>query len=301
MEMQLKGEVLQSDFLLFRDRLDEYRRYKAQFMKLHGYELNLKVPVSFNEKIIWKKIFDRNPLLTYTTDKYKVRSYVKKTLGLKKAEKILIPLYYVTNDPSDIAFDDLPDKFVIKPNHGSRMHIIVNDNKNHLIDIIKEKCRVWINTNFYYFGNEWAYMDIKRKIIIEKLLEDENSGLPNDYKFFCFHGKCKYILVKVNRFLPNGGIAFYTTKWKMLPVKMRGAKIMKFDKPRDLDEMIFLAESLSVEFDAVRADLYNCEGQIYFGELTHYHGSGMRRFEPASFDFELGQHWKLKPEYWLKY
>lgn len=241
---QLKGEVLQNDFLLFRDRLNEYRRYKVQFKNQLGYELNLRAPVSFNEKIVWKKILDRNPLLPLTTDKYEVRSYVKKILGHEVAEKILIPLLYVTDDPNTIHFNDLPDKFVVKPNHGSRMHIMVNGNKNRLIDTIIENCREWISINYGLYINEWAYMKIKRKIIIEKLLEDEsNSRLPNDYKFFCFHGKCKYILVKENRFLPNGVIAFFTTKWEMLPVKICGYKTMKFDKPRGLDEMIYLAET----------------------------------------------------------
>lgn len=283
------------------DKFQNYKRLKKLFREKVGYDLNLDAPESFNEKTIWKKLNDRNPLLTVTADKYLVRSYIQKLLGEEEAEKILVPLYHVTSDPSDIDLDKLPSEFVIKPNHGSMMHLFITDKNKIKKEQLVKKCREWLKVNFGFYNHEWAYINIKRKILIEKLLKDD-SGLPRDYRFYCFHGTCKHIRISNNRFGDNEGSIFMDTNWKISQVRNPGYKRAEtaFEKPPNADEMIPLAEKLSKDFDSVRVDLYNCGGRIYFSELTHYRGGGFARFEPESFDFEMGAYWKLKPFYWLE-
>jgi hypothetical protein len=288
------------------DKLDDFRRLKALFNKKLGYELNLDDPKSFNEKIQWKKIYDRNPLLTVTSDKYEVRSYVENVLGEKVAQEILIPLYYVTNDPETIPFDKLPDSFVIKPNHGSSMHLIINKYKDEFKELILQKCKSWLRKNHGLYNNEWAYRDIKRKILVEKLLDDKEGGLPMDYKLFCFHGKCKYIRVSENRFNKRDDFFYLDTDWNLIPLSVVGNNKKKQDmvqipeKPQNYKRLLDLGEKLSSAFDSVRVDFYDFGGKIYFGELTHYSACGFRKYDPVSFDYEMGSHWKLQKDYWLK-
>lgn len=290
-----------SEILFCFDKIQNFRRLKKVFRQKMNYELNLKEPRSYNEKIQWKKIHDRNPLLAKTADKYQVRFYLKDVLGQKHADNILIPLYFVTDNPTKIPFEDLPDKFVIKPNHGSQMHMIV-ENKNQISpDQIIKECRKWLKINYGFFNYEWAYRRIKRKIIIEKLLATKEGGLPLDYKFFCFHGKCRLIRAQLNRFNKEVLSGYFDTDWNLIPVSRPGYKNTEypFEKPSVLDDMIKTAEKISGSFDAVRIDLYNCDNKIYFGELTHYDFCGFARFEPESFDFQLGKYWNLKPGYWF--
>jgi len=288
-----------SDFKLFIDRLRGYRKLKALFRERNGYELNLDNPRSFNEKIVWKKLYDRNRLLTVTTDKYEVRAYLKNLLGDEEANKIIVPVYYVTSDPRKIPFSDLPDRFVIKPNHGSRMHIIHKGDKPVYKEYIKRKCKEWLRTNYGFYHYEWAYRNIKRKIILEKLLETRDGSLPLDYKFYCFNSKCCLIRVSDNRFDSGNNSAYFDIEWNMLPVINPGYKSVNigFKKPENLKYLINLAEKISSEFDAVRVDFYYCDGRVFFGELTHYDGSGLARFEPESFDFELGSYWSLSSKH----
>ena len=43
--------------------------------------LNLKNPRTFNEKLQWLKLNDRNPLYTTLVDKYEVKSYISDKIG----------------------------------------------------------------------------------------------------------------------------------------------------------------------------------------------------------------------------
>ncbi|MFW5700076.1 MAG: ATP-grasp fold amidoligase family protein [Cyclobacteriaceae bacterium] len=290
-----------ADILANLDRIRNYKYLKGVFLERMNYELDLESPQSYNQKIIWKKLNDRNPLLAVTADKYAVRSYIKDVLGEKQADMILIPVYHVTNNPETIPFDKLPEKYVVKPNHGSRMHLIINSKNEEDPERIIGECKKWLRTYYGIYSHEWAYKHIKKKIIIEKLLETEDHRLPDDYKFYCFHGKCKLVRVTTNRFGNKILSGFFDTDWNQIPAFVPGyAELISIEKPSNLDQMIEIAEKLSVNFDYVRVDLYNMVNEIFFGELTHYEGSGLGRLEPGSFDFELGKYWNIKKRYWIE-
>ncbi|MCJ7651229.1 MAG: hypothetical protein MUP85_21685 [Candidatus Lokiarchaeota archaeon] len=283
--------------IYFLNKISNYKLEKIRFYKKLGYQLNLKNAKSFNEKTVWKKIYDRNPLLPITADKYEVRSYIKEVLGEERAKGILIPLSYVTDQPETIPFERLPSAFIIKPNHTSGRNIIVENGHFNKKEIIKT-CRRWLKTPYGLEKLEWAYQPIKRKIIIEKLLRDDDGNIPKEFKFHMFHGKCKLVFVILDK-KNNPYRSYYDEKWCFLSVKKttrpQGAKIKK---PKNYEMMLELAEKLSKPFDYVRVDFYNLNGKIYFGELTNYPGSGTTKFEPQSFDFELGKYWKIEPKYW---
>jgi len=281
------------------ERHINYKMEKVLFKRQHGYDLNLKNPKSYNEKIIWKKIHDRNPLLPIVADKYKVRAYLREVLGKDEAEKILIPLLFVTDRPETIPFDKLPEEYIIKPNHGSGWNIIVKKNTSiNKKDIIR-KCNYWLNTPYGVFGNEWAYQEIKRKIIVEKLLRDKKGKLPKDYKFHMIHGECIFVQVDFDRHT-NHTRSLFDKNWKFINVCHAHPKGPILKKPDTLEKMIALSKILSKPFDCIRVDLYTIDNKIYFGELTNYHGGGGNNFTPISIDFELGKSWKLKQNYWGK-
>ena len=280
------------------EKISNYQLEKIKFYQKLKYPLNLKNPQSYNEKIVWKKIYDRNPLLPVTADKYQVRSYIKKMLGEEKAKEILIPLFYVTDQPETIPFDRLPLSFVVKSNHASGRNIIVRDG-HYIKEKIIKTCKGWLKMPYGMEKLEWAYRPIKRKIIIEKLLREDDGSFPKQFNFYMFHGKCKSVHVIFGSKINNPPISFFDEEWNFLLVKkpnrLPGPKIKK---PKNYEIMLELAEKLAEAFDHVRVDLYNSNKKIYFGELTHYTASGTLKLNSNSFDFELGKHWKIKPKYW---
>lgn len=273
------------------NKATRYAIEKRRFKKKVGYKPNLKDPRSFNEKIVWKKIHNRDPLLTKTADKYLVRSYVKEVLGEKEANKILIPLLYVTDKPETIPFDKLPDNFVVKANQGNGWNIIVKNGNYDKKEIIK-KCKLWLKIPYGVEKLEWGYKNINKKIIVEKFIADEKGNSPKDYKFQVFNGKVKFIQVFYDRFtdLKNSN---FTKEWEFMNFKWPYKMGRKLEKPKNLEKMIGLAEMLGSAFTHARIDFYSVDGAIYFGEITHYPSSGLAKFKPESFDFELGKYWRL--------
>lgn len=260
------------------------RRYRQTF----GRWPNLLRPKTFNEWINHKKLFDRNPLLTLLADKYQVREYVRERVG----EEILTRLYLVTEDPEEIDFARLPDRFVIKTTHGSTWNILVPNKQEVDERAVKDQCAEWLRQNYYTMGREWAYKNIKPRIIVEEFLGDESGEAPCDFKFFCFGGVVKFIQVDADRFRGHKR-DLYDTSWNRLNVRTCSYRNLDkaLPKPEKLDEMMFIAQRLADGLDFVRVDLYDINGRIYFGEMTNYPDNGFSRIEPDEYDFIFGSYW----------
>ncbi|MHA2685855.1 ATP-grasp fold amidoligase family protein [Vibrio harveyi] len=266
---------------------------KRQFKNYQDYSLDLESPKTLNQKLQWLKLNDRTPLHTICADKINVRSYIEKKLGSKEN---LIDLLKVYNSPFEITKESLPNsKFVIKSSHYCGDYFIVRDKNNLDLDEVKNKFIKTLNCNIYHHGREWQYKHVPRKIIAERLLEDERGRIPNDIKIHCFNGEPKFIYLSVDR---EGGNYrnIYDVNWNVLDFSWtrKGKDITKFNikpmsKPELLDEALSIARKLSSEFKYLRVDLYFVNGKIYIGELTFHQGSGYDRILPYEWDEKLGE------------
>ena len=159
-------------------------------------------------------------------------------------------------------------------------------------------CRRWLNRPFGVSKHEWAYKDIPRRIVIEKLLVEDGEGkLPRDYKFYTIHGRCHIIQLDMDRFIGRKKNV-YDRDWNPLDLIIGYPNGDPAPKPPNFEKMLQLAEELAQDFDQVRVDLYNLDGKIYFGELTHYPGAGFLPWYPTTYAFEIGARWTLKERYW---
>lgn len=257
-------------------------------------DLNLENPETFNEKIQWLKLYDSTPIKTQLTDKYLVRDYVKEKIG----DEYLVPLLGVWDKFDDIDFDKLPDKFVLKCNHGSGWNLIVTDKNSIDKAEAKKKFDMWMNKNYMYqFGLEFHYKNIVPKIIAEEYLENDNNDLY-DYKVWCDNGEPEYIMFLSNR--KNGlKMSFFDKEWNLMPFHYSHPQHEeKIQKPKNLDKMIELSKKLSEGFPHVRVDFYILnDGSIKFGELTFTSLSGICRWNDEKYDRFLGDKIKLPEKY----
>jgi hypothetical protein len=263
---------------------------RLQYRIKMGLKLNLADPKRFTEKLQWYKINHRDKLMGTCVDKYEVRGYV----ASKGLENALNKLYCVCNDPEEINFAELPERFVIKTTDGGGgENIFICKDKSSLdIPQLIQKLRSWKDKKNVNPGREWAYTLIKEsRFIVEEYLENEvnpEAGI-SDFKFFCFNGKPHCIAYDIDRYIGHKR-NFYDIEWNNLHVS---TDCETFDdnlvpRPEGLEEMTKVAEILSKDFPFVRVDLYYIKGKVYFGELTFYPWSGYVKFSPQEFDYQLG-------------
>jgi hypothetical protein len=259
------------------------RRHKANI----GVFPNIIRPKTYNEKVLHRMLFDRRPILTRLQDKYAARDYVKERLG----EDVLPRLYWVTKNPSDIPFDDLPTSFVVKPTHGSGWYRLVSDKAVVDRQELIERCKFWLSENYYYAEREWVYKYIEPRLLVEEYVTDGTEPDPIRYKLLVFHGNARVITVEVG--VPGqSSYGFYGRSWERLPgFYPRWKKMGALARPKHLDAMIQYAEILSDGLDFIRVDLYDTDAKVYFGELTTCPGGGTTRFGPKEFDRDLGALW----------
>ena len=251
---------------------------------------NFEEPKTFNQKIQWLKIYDNNPLKTQLSDKYLVRGWIKKMIG----EKYLVKLLGVWDSFDEINFELLPNRFVLKTNHGTSNNIIVEDKSKLNITDARNKMNKWIKKNYaFYNGFELQYLNIKPKIIAEEYLENDNGDI-NDYKVFCFDGKAESIMFLSER-KKNLKMSFYDLKWNKLNYVYSFQRNNETaPKPKNLDLLIQLSEKLSKGFPHVRVDFYILnDGTIKFGEMTFTSYSGLCKWDPPEINLYLGNLIKL--------
>jgi len=265
----------------------------AKYRRIFGKKLNIKNPQTFNEKIQWLKLYDRNPLYTQLADKYAVREYVKNRIG----EQYLNELFGIYTSVDEIDFEHLPNRFVLKATHGCKWNIICSSKEELNIDEAKAKLAKWLKMNWYEIKGEWNYRNIPPRIIYEKFLEgDEQLGLIT-YMIHCFNGNPKLIdvfLDEMGKFGKPQYEAIYDTEWILQPFKFSyPLPIVEIPRPSHLDLMIKLAKELSSDTDYCRVDLYNFADHLVFGEITLFNASGFEMISPREYDFKLGDYLTL--------
>lgn len=263
-----------------------------RFKQLMKKDCNIENPKTLTEKIQWLKIHSSSFLKTYCSDKITVRNYCKEKLG----KDYFIPIIGIYDNFSEIDFSKLPDNYVLKTNHGSHTNIIV---KNKKIDVnrAKHNFEKWLSKDWTWWGYEMAYKLIPRKIFIEQYMNDGHADLI-DYKFLCFNGEPKFCQVISDRHGKNKHLNYYDmnfTQCKDISRKDFPANYNIVDeKPINFDEMKIISKKLSEDFDFVRVDFYEINGQIYLSELTFYPGAGYFNYEDDLTDLKLGNYLTLK-------
>ena len=266
---------------------------KCMYHSRTGQILNMNNPKTFNEKLQWLKLHDRNPAYSNLVDKYSVKLWVEKKIG----SQYLIPTLGVWEKFDDINFEELPNRFVLKCTHDSGGLVICKDKNSLNIDEARKKITKALKRKYFYWNREWPYKNVQARIIAEQFIEDtpsnnkadnQSNGLT-DYKIFCFNGEPKCIQVDYDRFV-NHKRNLYTPDWEYMDMSLQYPtdKSHKIPRPQCLEEMLNLARTLSKDIPHVRCDFYNVNNRPLFGEMTFFHGGGFEIFTPSDMNLKFG-------------
>ena len=289
MDNILKSALLTPFNLLY--KINKKLELEILFRLKCGYKLDLDDPKTYNEKLQWIKLYDKNPLIPKCCDKYTVREYV----AGKGCEEILNELLWEGFDPRNIRFDMLPEKFVIKVTHGSSFNIICTNKAELDREKVIAKCQKWLKAKFLEAYGEWFYGIERPRVIVEKYLDD-GTGRLRDYKVYCFNGIPHFIGVDTGD--EREGTHFkdiYDTQWNLLPdYEMAYPNSgIAIEKPAELDKLLRYAGILSEDFLHARVDFYVVENRVIFGEITFTNSAGFGRVVPRKFALEMGELLKL--------
>ena len=267
--------------------LNDETYLKIRFRLSMGYRLNLNNPKTFNEKLNWLKLHDRKDEYRKLVDKYEVKEYVSSIIGSNH----VIPTLAVWDNVDDIDIGTLPDKFVLKATNGGGGSGVVICKDKATFNLAEAKKRLLKSSKTAWkISREWVYYDVKPRFIAEKYLEFER-GEDFDYKFFCFNGIPKTILVCKDRFTKEGmSEDFFTSSWEHIDVRrpeVRNSEV-RIDEPSELKKMLDIVQKLSKDITFVRVDMYSNKNNIYFGEMTFYPSGGFTSFDPKKYDEIFG-------------
>jgi len=267
---------------------------KLVFRNRVGYTLNLRCPTTFNEKLQWLKLYNRDPIYTKMVDKYTAKEYVSEKLG----GEYIIPTLGVWNSFDEINFESLPNQFVLKTTHDSGGVIICTDKKTFDFDDARKKFTKRLKKSFFMQSREWPYKNVVPRIIAEEYIEEIGFGSFYEYKMFCFNGKIKMVLVCKGEFLDSERtIDYCDEKFNKLPfISYNQPSKDEVEMPKEKEQLFEIAEKLSKDIPHVRVDMYVVNDKIYFGELTFFHGSGFQAFEPREWDSKIGEWLELPLE-----
>lgn len=277
----------------------EYPKYleKAYLVQM-GKKLNLKHPKTISEKIQWLKLYDNLPIKADLTDKVLVRDWIKSKIG----EQYLKPVYQVCNSFDEIDFESLPEKFVVKCNHGCKWHYIVKNKQEYLkhdflIQYSKKMINDWLAQTFFGWSDfELQYKDIKPKILVEELLYDDENQQPNEFEIWCINSEPKFYIVANNQTFNRNT---YDENYNFIDLKFSDLYNNKFsnDDMNDLlQEAVMLSRGLAKGFKLVRVDWIVYENRLYFNEMTFTPHSGFIHFpkECEKWDKKIGEMLNLK-------
>ena len=273
------------------DSLSDEKYLKLLFYAKQKYKLNINNPRTYNEKLQWIKLFDHNPIYTQMVDKHESKAYVASIIG---DEYIIPTIAGPWKSAGEIDESALPKQFVLKTTHDSGGVVICKDKDTFDFAEARRILDAHLKSDFYKAGREWPYKNVIPRIICEKYMQsDEESGPIKDYKFYCFDGFPKMVMINTDRGIDTKADYFdMDFQWLDFTWGYEHADT-KPKRPVQFEQMKQLAKMLSKGLKEVRVDFYEVNGCVYFGELTFFDGSGFDRILPHKWDLEIGSWLKL--------
>lgn len=243
-------------------------------------------PQRFTDKVNWRILHDRRDVIGVACDKLAAKEFAHAaTAGAVRTPTTL----WAGTDLTELAAVELPGAWILKPTH--RFGKIIAGSGAPDVAALRSRTNGWLyNWNWHVMG-EWGYGCATPLFVVEERIGD-GLTFPSDYKFFVFDGVARYVLQVADR-AADSRASYYDRDWNRVATHPNAEDLPLRPAPAQLDQMIAIAEQIAAGLDFLRVDLYNVDGQIWFGEMTAYPMGGFGRYSPPDFDFELGSWWTL--------
>ena len=263
--------------LFLKNKTEYYFQKRTSYLRKQRINYDESKLITFQDKINYLTIHESPEYKTDLADKIKIHQYSKKILG----KDICSPILKIYNNSHEINLDELPEKFVLKCNHGSGMNIFCKNKAEFNFEKAKISLDQWMKTNYAFCGAEFQYLFIEKKIFASPYFGD-----IIDYEFYCFNSQPKFIRVRkpLSEYRHITLHNYYDLDWNLTDIEtnvhgyIRNPNI-KIEKPQNFNLMLDYAKKLSKEFVFVRIDFYDLNNTVYLSELTFTPGNAKHKFK----------------------
>lgn len=260
-------------------------RRRRWYRKKFGRRFRPGAAETFTDKVNWRILYDRRPLLQGTCDKLWMKEHAERVApGLVRVPRT----YWSGTDVRELADLDLPERWVLKPNHSTKLVVLGRGLPD--VDDLARATAGWVDEDVARRTGEWAYRSARPVLLVEEFVGGDDE-VPPDYKVYVFDGVPRLVQVHTNRFVEHQS-RVYTPRWEPRPWATGYPPGPGLPRPGRMDDMLKAAAALAEGFDMLRVDFYEDDGVLWFGELTPYPGSGMLAIDPEMDDV-LGRWWQL--------
>lgn len=258
-----------------------------RYLRKFGRAPRLNPPVSYNEHVLHRVLFDRDPTLRIMSDKLAVRAVIAERVGTDA----VVPVLGAWSHVADIDWSSLPAQFVLKPSHASGTVAFVRNEAEWDLPRLRLKAQKWLSYDYFDYSLEWGYRDLKRFVIAEPLLSCDGAA-PMEAQVFTFHGRAAFVRVFTGEVsTPGRSSNWFTLGAERLPyvsaVRLGDNHIAR----SDIDRIVPMAERAAIGLRQLRVDFYLTDDGPKIGELTPYHGGGLTEWNDERFNEFLGQLW----------
>jgi hypothetical protein len=244
---------------------------------------HFKEPRTFSEKMNWRILYDRREELAWTCDKLAMKERAAK-FGIRVPET-----FWQGEELADLAEVELPDEWVLKPNHRSGLVYFGKGRPD--IEQLRKLTAGWLDESQWAKMGEWAYSRAKRALLVEERLSA--LGTATDYKVRVFHGTPIACAVIAGRFSNQTTLTFYSPSWERLPATQAHPPGLPVPPPNQLGALLEAARQMSGTLDFLRVDMYVIDDEVYMGEVTPYPAGGLEAIKPFATDLAWGRLWTL--------
>ena len=261
-----------------------------RYLEIMKQPLRLAPPIGFNDRVVHRMLYDRDPMLKRICDKVAVREVIRERVGAE----FIVPLLGIWSDAADIAWPSLPEGFVLKPSHGSGIAVLVRPTAELNRDALARQAQTWLQKDYFDQSFEWGYLGVPRRILAEPLLRGPDGELPAEPQVMTFGGRAAMIRVLTGpKSTPQRRDNWFDAEGA--PLSFHSLKIPRGDyrlAPSVARRLVEVAERAAKGFQQLRVDFYLTADGLRIGELTPYHGAGLNRWSEPGCDRLLGRLWQ---------
>jgi hypothetical protein len=229
-----------------------------------GHWPDVALPRSFSERMLWRKLFDRNPLFVTLADKLAAKAWLAQNAPDLPTPRTLW---------AGARAEDIPDALlrpgvIVKTNHGSGFAMPIRGTPPARSKVVEAAQRS-LAREFGQHRGEWMYAHVPRRVFIEELVTDGGGELM-DMRFFAGGGRVAFAIVSLGVRTPAQRGMLLSRDGDRLP----GVPIRTTPLPEDTPapaiwpEAVAIAERLSRGFDLLRFDMLWAGGRLWGGEIT---------------------------------